>query len=162
MVEVDAVLSARLTPVKFMFRRQGCIIFAIQKSAESSDQAFGKHFDQLIHLCEENGAEDCGPIQSDESADLFRVFGFSWLLSQEFIKPHKIFCEPQDLKRIEELIVSWKTGLTTTIQAVESTSYVAVDPTQVEDDVKEKVERLKHDLHAYDNFLKVWTTLDTL
>jgi hypothetical protein len=28
--------------------------------------------------------------------------------------------------------------------------------------VKEKVEKLKHDLHAYDNVLKVWTTLDTL
>jgi transcriptional/translational regulatory protein YebC/TACO1 len=76
--------------------------------------------------------------------------------------PCKIFCEPQDLKKIEDLIVSWKTGLTTAIQAVESTGYVAVDPTEAEDDVKEKVEKLKHDLQAYDDSLKVWTTLDTL
>lgn len=79
-----------------------------------------------------------------------------------FFSAHKIFCEPQNLKKIEELIVSWKTGLTTTIQATELTGYVAVDPTQVEDEVKEKVEKLKHDLQAYDGSLKVWTTLDTL
>ena len=76
--------------------------------------------------------------------------------------PRKIFGEPQDLKEIEELIASWDTGLTTTIQAVEPTGYVAVDPILVEDDVKEKVEKLKHDLQAYDDSLKVWTTLDTL
>jgi len=74
--------------------------------------------------------------------------------------PCKIFCEPQDLKKIEELIASWKTGLTTTIQAADPTGYVAI-PTQVEDDIKEKVEKLKHDLQAYDDSLKVWTTLDT-
>ncbi|KAF8803542.1 YebC-like protein, partial [Phlegmacium glaucopus] len=136
---------ARLTPVKFMFRRRGCITFTIQKSINSSEEAFGRHFDELIYLCEENGAEDCSPVQSDEVADLFQIF-----------------CEPQDLKKIEELIVSWEKGLTTTIQATEPTSYVAVDPTQVEDDVKEKVEKLKHDLQAYDDSLKVWTTLDTL
>jgi len=117
----------------------------IQKSTDSSEEAFGKHFDELIYLCEEHGAEDCGPVQSDESADYFQIFG-----------------EPQDLKKIEELIVSWGTGLTTTIQAVEPTGYVAVDPIQVEDDVKEKVEKLKHDLQACDDSLKVWTTLDTL
>lgn len=84
------------------------------------------------------------------------------ILNFFFFLPLKIFCEPQDLKTIEGLIVSWKTGLTTTTQAVESTSYVAVNLTQVEDDVKEKVEKLKHDLQAYDDSLKVWTTLDTL
>jgi transcriptional/translational regulatory protein YebC/TACO1 len=66
------------------------------------------------------------------------------------------------LKNIENLIVSWKDGLKTTIQAVESTDYVAVDPTQVDDDMKEKVEKLIHDLQVYDDSLKVWTTLDTL
>jgi transcriptional/translational regulatory protein YebC/TACO1 len=75
---------------------------------------------------------------------------------------YKIFCEPEDLKKIEELIVSWTTGLTTTIQAVESSCYVAVDPTPVDDVVKEKVKKLTHDLQEYDDSLKVWTTLDTL
>jgi transcriptional/translational regulatory protein YebC/TACO1 len=67
--------STRLTPVKFMFRRRGCITFTIQKLTDSSDEVFGKHLDELIYLCEENGAEDCGPVQFDESADLFQVFG---------------------------------------------------------------------------------------
>jgi hypothetical protein len=58
-----------------MFRRRACITFTIQKSTHSSEEAFGKHFDELIYLCEENGAEDCGPVPSDESADLFQVFG---------------------------------------------------------------------------------------
>lgn len=44
---------------------------------------------------------------------------------------------------------------------MEPTGYVAIDPTQVEGDVKEKVDKLKHDLQTYDDSLKVWTTLDT-
>lgn len=64
-----------MTPVKYMFRRRGCITFTIQKSADSSEKAFGKHFDELVYLCEENGAEDCNPVESDESTDLFQVFG---------------------------------------------------------------------------------------
>lgn len=95
------------------------------------------------------------------------IWTFYWLPSHSILilvawLPRKIFCEPQDLKNIENLIVSWKDGLKTTIEAVESTDYVAVDPTQVDDDMKEKVEKLKHDLQVYDDSLKVWTTLDTL
>ena len=108
--------SARLTPVKFMFRRRGCITFTIQKSIDSSEEAFGKHFDELISLCDENEAEDCGPVQSDEAADLFQVCRRFLNCSVEYSLSMLFFLCPQDLlwtpklekdRRVDRIMENW-------------------------------------------------------
>ncbi|KAF8162981.1 transcriptional regulator TACO1-like protein [Crassisporium funariophilum] len=133
--------SAHMTPVKYMFQRVGRIEFTARPSGSKDE--FDRDLDKLCQVLGRNGATDVDLILESESLqDVFRIT-----------------CEPGDLKRIEDIILAWKTGSTVTVHSVEII-YTALDSLPVEEDLREKVEVLRQDLGANTDILKVWTTVD--